>query len=159
MSWRGPMYRDPRAVVLFGVLSISTIGTALGTVPLPGSLAAAPDLYGQTAAIALCLGSAAAAVGILLPNRMDGLVIEQVGHVIAGLGAVLYALALFTNTRLLDSPVCVFGITLPISSDALIAFGMCSAIAAACLVQWWRILRFRRRLKAQAKTIADLLEK
>lgn len=162
MSWRGPVYRDPRAVVLFGTIAISTFGTAIGVVPLPGSLRVTPDLYGQTAAIALCAGSVLAVLGILWRNRMDGLVVEQLGHVIAGVGAALYALALFTAA--LDAPLPVekrltlFGVLLPLSSDAVLAFGMSLAIAGAGVVQWWRILRFRQRLKREALSVNDLLE-
>lgn len=162
MSWRGPVYRDPRAVVLFGVIAVSSVGTALGAVPLPGSLRLVPDLYGQTAAIALFAGSVLAVTGILWRNRMDGLVVEQLGHVIAGVGAALYAIALFTAAAGAPLPeaqrMTLFGVLLPLSSDAVLAFGMSLAITGAGVVQWWRILRFRRRLKQQALSVADLLE-
>lgn len=161
MSWRGPIYRDPRAFVQFLTIAVSSVGTAMGMVPLPGSLQHGPDLFGQTAAIALCFGAVLSCVGMLLRDRMDGLVIEQTGHLIAGVGCTLYAIALFTagsypppaGTRLY-----IFGALMPLSSDAIFAFGMSVGIGAACWVQWWRIHKFRARLKREARRIEDLLE-
>lgn len=161
MSWRGPVYRDPRAVVLFAAIAISSVGTAIGMVPLPGSLQHGPDLFGQTAALALCFGSALAVVGITIRDRMDGLVFEQTGHLIAGAGCLLYAVALFTSGEYpppSSARLYVFGHLLPLSSDAVLAFGMSVGIGSACLVQWWRIHIFRDRLKREAKRIEDLLE-
>jgi hypothetical protein len=161
VSWRGPVYRNPDSLVLFAILAVSSLGTATGAVPLPGSLLMGPDMFGQTAALALCLGSGVSVVGMLLRDRMDGLVVEQAGRIIAGVGCLMYAVALFTSGSHPPPPASrlyLCGWLLPISSDAVLAFGMSLGLAANCCVQWWRIHKFRDRLKREAKRIGDILE-
>jgi hypothetical protein len=125
--------RRPAAVALKSMMLISSTPSALGLVPLPGSLQDTPGVYGQTAAVAICLGSLISIFGILWGwrrNHLDGLVIEQVGLVFIATGCILYGVALT-------------GVEQPL--EAMLAIGLCAGLVAFCATQYIGIRRFRRK--------------
>lgn len=125
------MRRNEMEVALLGVMAASSTGTALGIVPLPGSLGAAPSIYGQSAAIILWLGCIIAVIGVFWRDRLDGLVVEQFGLVGVMVGATMYAGALVTVNWL----------------NAVLAIGMSLGVAVAAGVRYWSIYRYRRALR------------
>lgn len=131
----GDVDRRPTAVTWKSFLLLSSTPTALGLTPLPGSLADTPGIYGQTAALAIWLGCFTSLVGLLWRGRRsDGLYYEQAGLVMVSVGCGLYAIALFM---------------VPHFTSALFAFGLSGGIAAASLVQYRSISRYRRERRTQ----------
>ncbi len=116
--------RNAVEIAMFGFLAVSTIGTALGS--LPPSLRQAPHI-GQAAAIGLCLGSVLALVGLLWRNREDGLIIEQLGLALAGFGLLFYVVALSLSSA---------------PSSAAIAVGLSAGLFAGCTVRYFQIQRY-----------------
>lgn len=134
--------RNEMEVALLAVMAASSTGTALGVVPLPGSLEDTPSIFGQTAAIVLWLGCLVGLFGIGWANRLDGLVIEQVGLLAVALGSGMYALALTLGGSRW--------------SDIALAFGMSLGVCVAAGVRHWRIYRYRRALQEfSAKGVAN----
>lgn len=127
------MTRNEMEVALLAVMAASSTGTALGIVPLPGSLEDAPSVFGQTAAIVLWMGCLVGLFGIGWANRLDGLVIEQVGLLAAALGSGMYALALMTTGGQW--------------SDIALATGMSLGVSVAAGARHWRIYRYRRSIQ------------
>lgn len=151
--------RRPTAVCYKAFLGICSIPTALGFLPLPGSLADGPDVYGRTAAIAICFGCAISLLGLLWPIRskgrhcldqnLTGITIEQVGLVFISVGCGLYAGALLGVH--LDQAILVLqyggGIRAFLTTwfrDVSLAVGMAGGIGLAAAVQLWVIWRYRR---------------
>lgn len=125
--------RRPAALALKTMLLIFSTPTALGVVPLPGSLQATPGIYGQTAAAGIWFGCLISIGGILWGLKFDhlnGLVIEQTGLVFIPVGCALYSIALL-------------GVERP--SQALLAFAMSVGVAAFAVVQYLSIRRYRNK--------------
>lgn len=143
---RSVVDRRPALIGLYAILLISTSGTALGVVPLPGSLRESPDLYGQTTAILMSVGALVGVIGMLWRGKdsRDALIIEQFGIGSLGLGMVLYAVALML---------------VPKPSDAILAIAVCVGMSTLMAIQWALIFRFlrriRRRLEEQSTATQD----
>ena len=89
--------RRPTAMILKAILGYGWSYTAFGVVPLPGSLAAGPQFFGQLAAIVVFGGCVVSIIGLIygyLVDLFDGLAVEAFGLVGLGLGAAMYAYAL-----------------------------------------------------------------
>jgi hypothetical protein len=128
--------RRPTAITYKALIGLMWMPTALGLVPLPGSLENTPGIYGQTCAAAVVIGCIISLVGLVWPrSRLTGLTVEQVGLVSIGGGCTLYFVALFGVPRL---------------TDALPAMGFAVAFAVASVVQFILIWRFRHRTITQA---------
>lgn len=134
--------RNSMEITVFGVLAASVARTVLHLEPLPVSLRATP-LLGQGAATVLFIGCLISAGGILWRDRIDGLVIEQLGLALAGLGLLFYGTALT-----LQNPW------------NLVAFaaGMSFGLAAACLVRWVQIQRFVRGYRLRLRELSERRE-
>lgn len=127
--------RRPTAITLKAFLLLATTPTALGLVPLPGSLETGPNIFGQTTAAVAWLGCLVSLVGLLWRGRKsDSLYIEQAGLTLISVGYGLYAVALCGVSRF---------------SDAALAFGLSAGLALACVVQNWFIGRFRRQRRGE----------
>lgn len=127
--------RRPTAVALKGFLLLATTPSALGLVPLPGSLEDGPGIFGQTAAIAAWLGCLVSLIGLLWRGRKsNGLYIEQAGLTMISVGYGMYAVALLGVAQF---------------SSAAFAFALSGGLAVACVVQNWNIRRFRRRRRGE----------
>lgn len=127
--------RRPTAITYKAFLFVLWTPTALGLVPLPGSLENTPGIYGQTAAVSVAFGCFVSLVGLCWPReRLTGLTLEQVGLVAIGGGCMLYLVALFG---------------VPHIKDALPAMGFAGAFAAGAVVQFILIWRFRHRRVVQ----------
>lgn len=130
------------AYALKGVLALSSFRQAIGAQRLPGSLENGPDIFGQTAATALCLGCIISIVGIAWQgrrgsrHRLDGLVIEQFGLVGVFVGCSLYVTALFLAAR----PV-----------DAAFASGLSFGLAVAAAWQYRVLSKYRDRMLAHLR--------
>jgi hypothetical protein len=127
-----PPDRSPLATSVFAVLAVILAPTALGLRSLPGSLANAPDVFGQIYAVIMVVGSAAVTVGNLWPNRDSGLPLEISGNLVVGCSLVFYAVAVWTNSTSF--------------AQAQIPFAMSLGLAVGGLVRglqiglyvWWR---------------------
>jgi hypothetical protein len=123
--------RRPTAITYKSFLAVLWTPTALGLVPLPGSLANTPGIYGQTAAVAVVVGCVTSLIGLLWwGQRLTGLTIEQVGLVSIGGGCTLYLVALM-------------GVPQPLV--ALPAMAFAAAFSAGAVVQFIMIWKFRTR--------------
>lgn len=123
--------RRPTAVTYKAFVLVLWLPTALGLVPLPGSLDASPGLYGQICAWTVVCGAAVSLIGLLWRGEaLTGLRIEQVGLIgIAG-GCLLYFIALV-------------GVPKPL--EALPAMGFVGAFTAGAVVQFVLIWRFTKQ--------------
>lgn len=126
--------RRPTAVTYKSVLSVIWAPTALGLVPLPGSLANSPGIYGQTSAAAVVIGSLISIFGLTWHNRLTGLTVEQVGLIGIIGGTLMYFVALLTVDHW---------------QQAMLAMGLSLAFAAGGIAQFILIWRFRRRWVTQ----------
>ena len=142
------MTRNAMEICMFGVLSVSTFSAAaLGDLPV--SLQLAPS-FGRVAAIALWVGSIGCLVGIFIPNRDRGLLVEQFALVPAAFGAIFWAAAVyFTSWRsiLVNHPW--WRKTYLSLSSSQIALGLSLGLAASCIVRWLQIqsyVKARERL-------------
>lgn len=127
------MRRNEMEVALLAVMAASSTGTAIGLIPLPGSLEDGPSVFGQTAAVTLWAGCLIGLLGIAWRDRLDGLVIEQLGMVGVTVGGILYAVALITAA----GPW----------TNAILAIGMSLGVAVAAGVRYWGIYRYLRTLR------------
>ena len=122
---------------------MSSFATAIGWTRLPGSLANSPQIFGQTAASALCFGCIVSIIGIWWQKhrrRSSGLIIEQTGLVSLFVGCVLYAVALLTVVARL--------------TDAALAVGMTLGLAVAAAGQY-RVIHKHRKAVTSDKAAAD----
>lgn len=128
--------RRPTAITLKTFLLICWAPTALGLVPLPGSLERGPGVFGQTSAAATLLGCTVSLVGLLwFGRKSNGLYLEQAGLVMIFIGCGMYAIALTGVPRF---------------SDALFAFGLSGGFAIAALTQCIFIGRYRRDRRGES---------
>lgn len=124
--------RRPTAITLKSLLGLIWTPSALGLVPLPGSLRSGPDLYGVIASVVVVAGCFLSVIGLIWGTKRDeaeGLNVEALGLAGIFLGCGMYAFALATVPRL---------------SDAVLALGICVAVMGFAGVQ--RVL-IRRHLK------------
>lgn len=132
--WKAEMTdvnRRPTAITYKALIGLMWTPTALGLVPMPGSLANSPRLYAQVCAVAVVVGCLISLVGLLwLRSRLTGLTIEQVGLVLIAFGCTMYFVAL---------------LSVPNASAALPAMGLTAAFAVGAAVQFFLISRFRRQ--------------
>lgn len=86
--------------VLWALLFVCalTAPTAMGLLPLPGSLERLPALVGQFGAAAIFIGSLSVVIGQVMRNRLRGIAIEGGGLLLMMIGSGLYAYALFHST-------------------------------------------------------------
>lgn len=133
--------RNAMEICMFGILSVSTAGAALaGT--LPPSLASAAQ-FGHFAAVCLWIGSIGSFVGILLPKRDRGLLLEQIALIPAAFGAFFWGAAVY------------FGAwkAIPIAhpwwmksylalASSQIALGLSVGLGVSCVVRWIQIQRY-----------------
>lgn len=123
--------RRPTAITYKAFLAVLWTPTALGFVPLPGSLANSPGIFGETAAIAVVLGCLVSLVGLVWwGERLTALTLEQAGLVSLGGGCTLYFVALCS---------------VPNVGQAFPAMAFALAFAAGAFVQYFMIWRFRSR--------------
>jgi len=90
-----PPGRDPLVIWLFTILAISVTPTAIGALPLPGSLDRFPAITGHLSAAALVIGCILGTFGLLHRNRDRGLPWEICAAILGGFGSLVYALALW----------------------------------------------------------------
>ena len=114
-------------------LALSILPVAIGTEPLPGSLAKVPTPFGQLSAVLIFLGSVGVVAGILWYGRDIGLLIQQAAMWFLGVGLLFYGVAV------LDASGWVAG-RLPISLSFAFALG-----ALARVVQFQMYVRHRAR--------------
>ena len=123
-----PVYRSSRhPFEIFALVACAMSGTSLllGGV-VPGSINALLPLPAVIAwGIALAFGSAAALTGIVLKNRLLGLLLEQVGLVAVGGAACLYAATILLYT----------------GGAGLAASLVVGAFGVSCLWRWVQIHR------------------
>jgi hypothetical protein len=128
---------------IFGMLAVTSSGPALTGV-MPSSLEQAPD-FGRLAAIALWMGCVGSFIGIVLPNRDRGLLLEQVALIPAAFGAFFWGCAVFFNQWkqiFVDHPWWKHS-WLAFASGA-IAIGLSLGFTSACIVRWIQIQRYVR---------------
>jgi hypothetical protein len=131
MHHQPPQRPERRAIltVFCALLGVATIGTALGRVAPPGSLASAPDLFSQVCAAAICVGALLCSASNLFPDRLVGLTVEKFAYAVLSPGSAMYVYALLTSARW---------------HDAIIAAGSFGGIAVGGAVEWWVIRRYLR---------------
>jgi hypothetical protein len=102
----------------------------------PGTIQALlPHQWQLVWGLMICLGSLIALIGIFLPRRDTGLIIEQIGMVATGVGMLAYAAAV------LDAA----GWSGFFPAIAVTGFGL------ACFRRWWRIQKALKKAEVLAQ--------
>lgn len=129
-----PPDRNPVVVSICLSIVVALWPTALGIRQLPGSLANAPDMFGQACAIAITVGAAAKVVGNLIPRRDVGMPWELMGSIILGAGAVFYAAAVLEQSG---------------PANAALPFGMGLGLGLGCFFRAVQIILYVRGRAAE----------
>lgn len=130
--------RHPFQLFLLALCIVSGLPTLLGANPGPASIEALlPELMVRVWSFMLVVGAAISLIGAALKNRVNGILVEQVGLVMVGVAAVFYAFGIFI----------VIGFQVgAISASIILGFG------AACLYRWYQLQRY---IKAVRDVIAE----
>lgn len=117
--------RHPFQIFIMTLCFVTGLPTVFGTAPRPGSIEEQlPDWVGFGWALVLTVCSLLAVVGVFLPDRGLGIVLEQLGVAGVGLGALLYV-------------VCAV-VTL---GEFQLQLGIVAGFGFACLWRWWQLQR------------------
>lgn len=90
--------RHPFQLFMLALTVLVSVPTLLGVAPRPGSIQDAyPGWPGYAWAVVLAVGSAMALVGVYLPDRATGLILEQLGLFCTGIGSLIYGAAALSS--------------------------------------------------------------
>lgn len=115
--------RHPFQIYMLMLCLVSGFPLILGKVQAESIEAQLPG-WGATAwGLALVGGALVALIGIFMPNRVNGLLIEGIGLVSVGAAAVIYAIAIIATVG--------FG--------GIVAAGITLGFGLSCIVRWFQL--------------------